>query len=481
MMRFFLWFFLCLFVACGAAAQEPDSAIQQASGQYSRPSLLGRLLLGTNYRAVWEAPVKAPVFRLSRSGLTPEELGGGQQTVSLTLEDARGKEWVLRAIDKDVSRVLLPSFVPRSTLVPLLQEMTSASFPYGPSIVSELAKAAGITAPRSRLFYVADDPALGPYRSLFAGRLCYLEQKEPTPDGSDAKKTEKLLEALFSHNEHLVIQKEVLRARLLDMMVGDWDRHADQWRWGQVQRGGERFYYAIPRDRDQAFFKSNGLLVALAKIFLPQFTGFSGDKLKLKKLNHKSWTFDRTFLNELDAAAWKEGIGHFRDLLTDARIADAVRKLPADIYTMVGPSLERALRKRRDALLEEGLSYYRYISRNVVVNGTEESESFSFAKKDDRLLLTVRDGGKTERILYERAFEPGTTYRVIVRGLGGADRFYFPPGLQSHIRVELWGGEGADVYDLRGAVRNTVYDNRKEANRFLHTSKTRKRLQSRPV
>ena len=472
---------LMAFLPVIALAQEADSAIQRASGLYSRPSLLSRLLLGTNYRSIWEAPVKAPVFRLSKSGLKIEELGGGQQTISLELEDARGREWVLRSIDKDVSKVLLPSFIPRSTVLPLLQEMTSASFPYGPSIVSQLAKAAGITAPQSRLFYVADDPALGKYRPLFAGRLCYLEQKEPTPDGSDAGKTEKLLEDLFSHNEHLVIQKEVLRARLLDMMIGDWDRHADQWRWGSMGRGEEALYYAIPRDRDQAFFKSNGALVSVAKLFLPQFTGFSGDKLKLKKLNHKSWTFDRTFLNELDEEAWQSGIQSFVSTLTNERISDAVRMLPANVYAMIGASMERSLQRRRDALLKEGLSYYRYISQNVVVNGTEESESFHITSKDGKLLLTVKDGGNGARTLYERGFEHGITFRVIVRGLGGADRFYIEEGAASRIRVELWGGEGADVYDLRGNIRNTVYDNRKEDNTFTHTRKTRKRLQAQPV
>ena len=47
----------------------------------------------------------------------------------------------------------------------------------------------------------------------------------------------------------------LLRARLLDMLIGDWDRHDDQWRWVAFEEGKHDFK-AIPRDRDQAFCES---------------------------------------------------------------------------------------------------------------------------------------------------------------------------------------------------------------------------------
>ncbi len=56
-------------------------------------------------------------------------------------------------------------------------------------------------------------------------------------------------------------QEAVLRARLLDMLIADWDRHFDQWRWATRDTGQGKLYIPIPRDRDQAFFYSDGLIL----------------------------------------------------------------------------------------------------------------------------------------------------------------------------------------------------------------------------
>ena len=50
-------------------------------------------------------------------------------------------------------------------------------------------------------------------------------------------------------------QDQVLRSRLFDIWIGDWDRHDDQWRWASFKdKNGFTYYQPIPRDRDQIFF-----------------------------------------------------------------------------------------------------------------------------------------------------------------------------------------------------------------------------------
>jgi hypothetical protein len=35
------------------------------------------------------------------------------------------------------------------------------------------------------------------------------------------------------------------------MLLGDWDRHEDQWRWSEFEKeNGEHYFRPIPRDRD---------------------------------------------------------------------------------------------------------------------------------------------------------------------------------------------------------------------------------------
>src|SRR5688572_17929402 len=104
----FLLFYSISAYPQGAIRARTDSVIAPVSLKYKDPSLFKKFFMGRNYRTVWETPVTFPVFRISQMGLKIEELGGGQQTKSLQMEDKQGREWVLRTIDKDVEKALPP-------------------------------------------------------------------------------------------------------------------------------------------------------------------------------------------------------------------------------------------------------------------------------------------------------------------------------------------------------------------------------------
>ena len=239
-----------------------DTAVISASDKYKKYSGFKKTFLGKNYRELWGTPIKLKVFNINQEqgGFKIVSLGGGKQTKSLKLEDKNGKEWSLRTIDKDPEKALPANL--RGTLAQdIVQDMISASHPYAPLVVPTLAKAAGVLSMQPKFFFVPDDPSFGPYQKIFANSVVMLVDKEPTPDGSNAISTNKVLNKLYEDNDHRVDQPLVLKARLLDMLIGDFDRHADQWRWGVADTGKGKLYYPVPRDRDQAFFNSDGLLV----------------------------------------------------------------------------------------------------------------------------------------------------------------------------------------------------------------------------
>jgi hypothetical protein len=288
-----------------AQSPFPDTVVSPASVQYNT-SFLGRLIMGSNYRKVWAKPIAMPVFDIKANGFIIQELGGGMQTKSLRLLDKNKREWVLRTVDKDAEGAL-PKKFRLPLVVNFVQDMISASHPYAALVVSDLAQATNIIAAKPRLYFVPEDENLGSYKEIFANTVCFLERREPTPDSSETKSTSKIMEEIIEQNDHLVLQEAVLNARLLDMLAGDWDRHADQWRWGVVDLGAPKYYYAIPRDRDQAFFWTNGLLPRFIRLFaMKHINGFRKQSKGLKNLNYKSWVFDKIFLNELDDPYGKE-------------------------------------------------------------------------------------------------------------------------------------------------------------------------------
>jgi hypothetical protein len=375
-------------------------------------------------------------------------------------------------VDKDAEGAL-PKELRNPIMINFVQDMVSAAHPYAPLVVDHLARATHIIAPRPKLYFVADDEALKPHREIFAGTVCYLEQREPTPDNSDTKNTENVMEKIIEENDHLVLQEMVLRARFLDMLVGDWDRHADQWRWGAIDSGKSKYYYAIPRDRDQAFFMTNGLLPRFIKLFaMKHINGFKKESKGLKNLNYKSWQFDKTFLNELDAGIWQRNIKQFQQQLPDKVIQQAVQKLPPEIYAINGKLLEEKLKSRRNSLLENAMKYYDFISGTVTVYGTDENEIFEI-KGNKQITVSVYRAKKNKppsEKIYERVFEPDETGYIYLEGFGGDDQFFIDNRASSKIKIKIQGGKGNDVYNLKGDLKAMVYDSITEHNKIMARS-----------
>src|SRR5262249_13171629 len=100
-------------------------------------------------------------------------------------------------------------------------------------IASALLDAAAVEHPRPRFFVMPDDPRLGAYREEFAGLLGTVEVR---PD--DAVESEDFFDSLQASPRHRVDARAYLKARLMDLLMGDWDRHAGNWRWRPVPAHG---------------------------------------------------------------------------------------------------------------------------------------------------------------------------------------------------------------------------------------------------
>ncbi|RYG50972.1 MAG: hypothetical protein EOO01_09505, partial [Chitinophagaceae bacterium] len=328
------------FTTSVAAAEEdkvttfPDS-MEMAPAPYYKAGSFKKWLLGSNYREEWIAPLKARTFniRKEKGGLIPVKRGGGFQSKSLRLEDANGNQYVLRSIEKFPDRTLPEEF--RQTFVKeAVVDGVSASYPYAALSVPRLATALGIPHANPEIVYVPDDPALLQYRSDFKNGLYLFEEREP----SDIKKTYSstdVFEKLQEDNDNRINQEAVLKARILDMFIMDFDRHEDQWRWGnsEAKKSQEKLFFPIPRDRDQPFFINNGVIPRSISQpwILPKFQGFRANARNIKTFNFNARYFDRSFLNELSEETWRNAIDSFLPLMTDNLIDSALAAQPVEI------------------------------------------------------------------------------------------------------------------------------------------------------
>ncbi len=456
-----------------------DSVIVSASEKYDEASALKRFFLGNNYRKEWAAKVKLKVFDLNKinGGMEILSLGGGKQTTSLRLKDKEGKEWALRTIDKNPEKAI-PEFLRGTIAQDIVDDMISASHPYAALSIPDLAKAVHVVVATPKYYFVPDDPAFGIYRSRVANTVCLLEEREPTPDETDTKSTQKVMSKVLEDNDNTIDQPQVLRARLLDMFIGDWDRHLDQWKWGTRDTGKGKVYYAIPRDRDQAFFNSDGLfLKALSLNLFRYLKGFSKNINDVNWLNWEERDLDRFFLNRLTRTQWKNIIDTFQHDMSDSVIEAAINKMPREIVAIDGDNIISKLKSRRDDLMKQGLIYYAFLAQIVTVPGTNDKEYYKITTESDSLRVQVYKRKKSylslSTLMFDRKFDERETKEIWLYGLNDDDYYNVDANTNSKIKLRIIGGKGSDTFNIAGNISNSLYDLNTKENHIINHNRSR--------
>lgn len=460
-----------------------DSVYAPACLQYRKSGIWRRTLLGDNYRKEWSTPVMFKEFNMSKEkgGFKVTGRGGGKQTKSLKLVDSKGGEWALRTMDKDVEKIL-PDNLRGGPAEDVVQDMISASHPYAPLVVPVLAKAVNVIQATPEVFFVPDDPGLGIYRNQFANRICFLEKKDPVPSFVKTKSTAKVVNNIIEENDHLVNQRLVLKARILDMFIADFDRHMDQWKWAVLDTGKGKLYEPIAKDRDQAFFNSDGAILEWAtRKRLPMLRGFRAKFDKVNDLSYSARNFDRFFLNDLDEHEWHETVVEFKEQMTDSVMETAVRRLPKEIYPISGDTMLAKLKSRKQQLEDAVMKYYRFLSREVNITGSNKDELFNVIGTDSGTLVKVyakEPESDTSMLVYNRLFDSKLTKEIRLFGFNGSDRFKVE-GTKG-MRVRLIGGKGLDTFNINGRMNTFVYDLRSEANYLKQGRRTKNRMDNEP-
>src|SRR5437899_3756322 len=447
----------------GGQAIPPSPAVRQTvvAGAHYRAGWLHRLLLGAHYRDLWTTPIEVDVLDLSRfaGGVTPQSCGGRRQTKSLRLHGADGREYVVRSVDKDPTLALPPEL--RATFArDLIQDQISSAHPGGPLVVAPLLDAAGVLHAGPGVVRLPDDPRLAGFDCVRPGfRLGMIEERPTEPPDNDVgfagavelAGTKKLFEHLENSSRHRIDSRAFLAARLMDVLIGDWDRHQDQWRWARFDSAGVHWWRPIPRDRDQAFARLDGVLVWLTGFYWPQLIGFGDDYPSIWRLPFAGSVPDRRLLVDLERPVWDSVAKVLQARLPDSVIEAAVRRLPPAYYAKNGAALSRALRRRRGHLLQITDRYYALLAGVVEIHATDEAdvaEVERLAGGRVTVRLSPRPGGEP---YYRRRFDRRETEEVRLFLHGGDDRLVVrgSDGSGPLVRVVAGGGDAALVDSAR--------------------------------
>jgi hypothetical protein len=436
----------------GAVLAEGAETREVVIGARYRAGGFHRFLLGEDYRELWAMPITVEVLDLGaeKGGLTPVRRVGGQQTRGLAFKGADGRSYTFRSVDKDPTEILPPD-LKDTFAASVVQDQIAASHPASAVIAVPILEAAGVIHQTPRLVVLPDDPRLGEFREAFAGQVGTFEEY-PTPGFAGATE-------ILGHEEFWKRlragqarpdTRAFLRARLVDLLIGDWDRHRRQWRWASVP--GREGFQPIPEDRDQAFARYGGFVLDLVRAQFPQLVEYGRGYSPLEGSTWNGRDVDRDLLTGLERPVYEEIAADLQRRITDEVIDAAVAQMPEAYQVVDAKRLRRDLRARRDELDEEAVRFYEHLAGEVDVFATTGADRIRAERKGRTLKveITTASGATWFTRTFDddtndvRIFLVGGGDEVTVTGEGGPD-------------LRILTAEGRDVITSEHRGRTHVY------------------------
>lgn len=459
---------------------------------------------GDRYRKYYAMEVSAPTLRLDTlfGGVKPVRKGGGNQSKSLRLSDKNGKEYVMRAVKKS-AEVYLQAMAFKDKYVigefkdtyteKLLMDFYTGALPYGLLTVGTLSDALDLYHTNPKLYYIPKQAALEEFNGEFGDELYILEEQVGDGHGelgsfgyaNKIESTWDMIDKIKRDEKYMVNTERYLRTRLFDMVMGDWDRHDDQWRWGEIKdkETGKIVFEAIPRDRDQVYsIWGDGALMGVATRIIPalqMMEGFNNDIRNVVAFNKSAYGLDVTLLSQTTKADWDKEVQYIQQKLTPTVIDEAFKSFPQEILDENILDLKNILISRIMNLPKIADDYFSALNRYVVIKGTDKDDWFeinNLSKHEVEIKAFRNISGKKDKLFYQKKFNSNITKEIWIYGLDDDDIFEVAGTKGNQIKIRLIGGQNNDVYDVSESSNTWIYDHRSKKNTFKEIKGAKLRL-----
>lgn len=470
------------YIPCTTASNLPNQEVTTKyatvqPGEGYEFGWMKKIWLGKHHRPTWITPVTVPYLRITENyrNLSPLKVGGGRQTLSLKFLNEEGKRLTFRSVDKEPRKAL--NYELRKSIVGrLFEDQTSAQHPFGALPAAAMLDHLDILHATPKLYVLPNTEALGPFQKTYGGMLGMLEENPGKKDeagnyfadADDILKSNKMFRKLYDSKKNKVVVEEFVRARLFDILVGDWSKHEDNWKWAKFEEEEGESYRPIPRDRDHVFSKWDGILPWLAdrEWLLPNTEGFDHTISGFKSLVFQARYLDRFLLTEAPEALYVEEAKFIQQQMTDERIRAAVMTMPEESFAIEGEVIIEKLIQRRNDLQKYAIKYFNWLNEDVEILGSVEDNVFEIYNIRDSLFVDIykeKKGHKVGDKLYSRFFTSDITEVVRVYGLGEEDIYNVAIDHDLGIELYLLGGTEVDQYNINNkGNKTTVIDRVKE-------------------
>lgn len=447
------------------------------------------LLWGKRYRKYYDLPVTAKVATLDTllGGLTPIRKGGGSQSKTLRLKAKDGKQYVMRAMKKNASQYIQATLFKdqyvqkqfeNTASENLVEDVFTGSYPYAPFIVRKLSDAINLHQLHPKLYYIPKHKALGKFNIEYGDEL-YLFEEHPADGNLELQEknftgkiysTHEALQLIQEDEKYSIDEKQYIRARLFDMLIGDWDRHQDQWRWLEFKENNKIVLKPLPRDRDQAFsIMSDGLILGATVKFIPiakLLQKYDTDLVDVKGFNLEAFPLDKAFIRNLNASDWTAEAIFIQKQINDKVIDEAFSNIPSELATSTLSHIKQVLKERKENLQKIANRYFEVLSKYAVLTGTNKKDIFTIRNlTDDNIEVSICRKKKDMSCIpyFTSVYDANKTKEIWLYGLDDDDKFEII-GVNNKMKIRLIGGQNNDQYIIPNGKNIFVYDYRSKKN-----------------
>lgn len=445
---------------------------------------------GENYRDVYSKKINAKVISLDTlyGGLTIVRKGGGHQTKSLRLKTKDGRELNMRALRKSPTQYIqtvifkdnyIKDEFDETVVEDFVLDFYTAAHPYAFLAIPILSDAANVYHTNPRLFYVPKQKFLGKYNNEYGDEL-YMIEERPEENYTDKKNfgyaddiesTHDILEKIREDEKYKIDETSYIRARLFDMLIGDWDRHQDQWRWAQFdQPNGDKLFRPIPRDRDQVFSNFDGTLLDIGRNVISaakQLQVYDTELKDIRWMNNAGHKLDKALIKQADKKVWLEQAKFLQHQLTDDVIENAFNTLPTQAKDETIEDIKSNLIGRRSNLMDIATRYANYLDELVILTATDKDDYIELNRKsngESHIKISRIKNGEKGEVIVDRTFNKEVTDEIWIYGLDDDDVFEVNGNGDNPIFTRLIGGQNNDVYILNNGKSLKVYDHKSKPN-----------------
>lgn len=453
---------------------------------------LYKALWGDHYREDFQTPIKVKTALLDTlyGGLSPLRKGGGHQTSSLRLKSTDGREYSMRSAKKSALRFIqyfifktqyLKPEVEDTYFIQLLQDYWTTANPYGTLTIGDLSDALYIYHANPEIYFVPKQKALGSYNEDYGDKLYFIEERIDTghffiPGEKEPPKiaaTSELLEKLRRKDKIAINEALYIRTRLFDNIIGDWDRHADQWRWlVREQEDGTDVYVPIPRDRDQAYSDFDGFILRAITFLSPpmRFMQRYDETYKYTRwFNDAGDDVDLAVLINHTQADWLREAQFIKKHLTPEVVDKAFENIPEEMDQLKLARIKKALLGRLAAVEDNALDQYEELRKNVLITGTDKDDWFVITRKQAGITnisgYRVIRGEKGTKF-WNADYNESVTREIWIYGLDDKDIFEVVGDGDARLKIKLIGGRDNDTYRVASAKNIRVFDQKTKKNTF---------------